>query len=177
MSNSQKLMVLATIAIGLIPGFLLYRFFTTHPNILNLWSDESLTSTLANESQLASHNLVGKIYLSAPKKETSTLCPHSNYTSLILVLMKDGQFNLTKKCESNRDSTISWSGAASSTLIITDNTDNTDRLGLVVTGMHQYLIFTKKDTELVLIDTNIEDLATSTSFTLVNNSKPKDLNP
>ncbi len=174
MSNSQKIMVVGTIIIGLIPGFLIYQFFTSHPNILNLGEKENFNlPPNTSDELLVNRNLISKIYLSAPKKEDDILCSHSNYSSLILVLKKNGEFNLSKKCESNKDNMISWSGLASSTITTIENSDNTENLKLIVTntGDSQYLVFNRKDDELILIETNIKGLATSTSLTLVDSFK------
>ncbi len=175
MTYKEYALVMLVITLGLIPGFLAYRYLSTNTAVFAFLeeriggvSQSGLVPIVFSDRKPVQEtgDAFNAVYYSGPQKESDGLCVNSYYMSFALAFSKDDTFSLTKQCESVRDNSMSWYGVASTTDNLSEKTRVLHILGDEAGPYAEPLQITLALTgeELVVEETTLTEIGTTTTF-------------
>jgi hypothetical protein len=157
------LIVLAAIAVGLVPGVLSYEYVMTHADILTLVGTDTLVTA---ESQSAAVALArtsprSAEYISSPVAASKTDCAHSSHESFFIGHIS-GASRLVALCEDARDRIVVRDIVSIGT---GDDAANTDTYIIAsADGTRQPAVFSREPFGLRVASSSIAALMPGTMF-------------
>jgi hypothetical protein len=159
MSKKEAAMVFGVTVVGLLPAYGVYQYVLEHP-VIPVSIEVTHTAAVGAVEQ--------RLYQSQPVKETDGVCKNSFYATFLLAISAQGNFSLTKRCESVRDTNVVWRGTmneqvnASSTapmqvFVVTHRADK-------LLAEPTQFILEEKGNEYVILQSSFTEMASTTRF-------------